>query len=150
MRVWRIARRQFQALDGEGARLAGGRWNSEGVPVIYTSSTLSLAALEYLVHVDIEDAPDDLRAIEIDVPDGAPMEEVSPATLPGDWRRVPDHPACVRLGDDWARRGEALALRAPSAVIPEESNVLLNPEHPAAASVRVIGSREFSFDPRLL
>jgi RES domain-containing protein len=85
VRAWRITRRAYQALDDEGARLNGGRWNSEGVPVVYTSATLSLAALEYLVHVEIQGVPDDLVSLEIEVPDGVPVQGVSPADLPDDW-----------------------------------------------------------------
>lgn len=150
MRVWRITRKHYQALDGEGARLNGGRWNSEGVAVVYTSAALSLAALEYLVHVDIEDAPDDLVVLEIEVPDDAGVEEVSPRSLPGDWFAVEDHPACTSAGDDWVRRGADLALRVPSAVIRRESNLLLNPKHPDAARIRVVSVEDFAFDRRLL
>lgn len=150
MRVWRITRRAYQALDGEGARLFGGRWNSEGVPVVYTSSTLSLAALEYLVHVQIEDVPDDLVSLEIDVPDDAGMEQIEIFDLPNDWNQVPDHPACTDLGDEWAASSLGLALRVPSAIIPHESNVLLNPRHPEMPRVNVVAVREFAFDPRLL
>jgi len=150
MRVWRITRRPFQALDGEGARLNGGRWNSEGVAVVYTSFALSLAALEYLVHVDVEDAPADLVALEIDVPDDVPANEVRLGDLPEDWNRVEDHPACAAIGDRWVRDGRALVLRVPSAVIPHESNYLLNPKHPDAARVEVVSVRDFVFDPRLL
>jgi RES domain-containing protein len=150
VRVWRIARQRFLTLDGEGARLNGGRWNSEGIPVVYASSTLSLAALEYLVHVDVEDVPADLCALEIDVPDDAPVEEVALSSLPDDWNRVEDHPDCLARGDDWARRGAALALRVPSAVIPAETNVLLNPRHPQMERVRVVSIETFAFDRRLL
>lgn len=150
MRVWRITRRAYQALDGEGARLYGGRWNSEGVPVVYTSATLSLAALEYLVHVEIENVPDDLVSLEIEVPDGVPVQGVSPADLPDDWNGVEDHPACSSLGDRWASDGASLVLRVPSAVIPHERNLLLNPRHPQMEGVSVVSVERFSFDPRLL
>jgi RES domain-containing protein len=150
VRLWRIARRAYQALDGEGARLFGGRWNSEGVPVVYTSSTLSLAALEYLVHVQIEDVPDDLVSLEIDVPDDVQVDGIAAFDLPDDWNQVEDHPACTDLGDAWSAEAEALALRVPSAIIPHESNVLLNPRHPDMARVSIIAVREFAFDPRLL
>src|SRR5829696_7815477 len=96
----------------------GGRWNSEGIPVVYASSTLSLAALEYLVHVDVEDVPADLCALKIAIPDDAPVEDVELASLPDDWNRLEDHPACTGRGDEWARRAAALALRVPSALIP--------------------------------
>jgi RES domain-containing protein len=150
VRVWRIARRAYQALDGEGARLNGGRWNSEGVPVVYTSHALSLAALEYLIHVDIHEVPSDLVALEIDLPDDATISEVLVGELPGDWNRVKEHPACIARGDQWAAAAAALALRVPSAVIPHEANVLLNPRHPDAARVHVIGVHDFVLDPRLL
>jgi RES domain-containing protein len=148
--IWRLTRRAFKEMDGEGARKAGGRWNSEGIPVLYASSTLALAALEYLVHVDADDVPDDLIAMQIEVPDEAPLEEMAAADLPRGWNRKPQHPACVEVGDRWIADGRALALRVPSAIVPEELNCLLNPAHPDAARLQVIRVREFAFDPRLL
>lgn len=150
MRVWRICREGHQALDGEGSRLYGGRWNSEHVSVVYTSSTLALAALEYLVHVDIEDVPDDLVAMAIEVPDDAGEGMVAVDDLPPDWKHVPDHPACARIGDQWAAGGAVLLLRVPSAVVPEESNLLINPDHPRAGDVLVVSIRPFAFDSRLV
>ncbi|HEX8318876.1 RES family NAD+ phosphorylase [Longimicrobium sp.] len=150
MILWRLTRAAYSKLDGEGARLHGGRWNSEGVPVVYLSSNLSLAALEYLVHIDIEDAPTDLVALKVEVPDTAPAEEIETETLPDDWFNVADHPTCVELGDSWVERGDSLLLRVPSALIRVESNVLLNPRHADAGNVRVLSSTPFAFDPRLL
>lgn len=150
MPVWRITRQPYQKLDGEGARLYGGRWNSEGVAAMNTSATLSLAALEYLVHVDVEDVPDDLCALTIAIPDDAPVDEVAIADLPADWNQVEDHPACTARGDQWSRDGEALLLRVPSAVIPDETNILINPKHPSMTQVRVVSVQSFSFDRRLL
>ncbi|MGH7550610.1 MAG: RES family NAD+ phosphorylase [Gemmatimonadota bacterium] len=150
MRVWRLARKPFLALDGEGARLAGGRWNSEGVAVVYTSSTLSLAALEYLVHIDPEDVPEDLMVVGVEVPDGAAIDEVRLEDLPADWNRVFDHPRCVAIGNEWIAAGKSLGLRVPSALVPEEWNLLLNPAHRDAQSVRVREKRRFVFDRRLL
>ena len=149
MHVWRLTRRRFRKLDGEGARRAGGRWNNPGSAVLYTSSMLSLAALEYLVHIDIEDAPGDLIAMCIEVPDDVPRQEVAADGLPDDWRREPRHPACVEVGEGWLAQGRALALRVPSAVIPEEANWLINPAHPDAQRVRIVSARGFAFDPRL-
>jgi RES domain-containing protein len=101
------------------------------------------------VHVDPEIVPDDLVAITIDAPDDA-SEIVDAVSLPLGWERVPDHAACRDIGDAWLREGRSLALRVPSAPIPEEPNVILNPRHAAASSVRVVGERRFFFDPRLL
>jgi RES domain-containing protein len=137
-------------MDGEGARLHGGRWNSEGLALVYLSSSLSLAALEYLVHVDIEDAPSDLIAIEVEVPRGVREARVLVSELPSDWNQVADHADCVRRGDLWLREGRTALLRVPSAVVPIEANVLLNPGHVDAARVRVISHEPFAFDRRLL
>ena len=150
MLVWRITRAAYQALDGEGARLNGGRWNSEGVAVVYTSSTLSLAALEYLVHVDPEDVPADLVAMQTQIPDDVPGERLPISALPADWNTVPAHPACATAGDVWAKNGLAAYLRVPSAIVPEEENLLINPQHTAVARIIVVHTRSFGFDPRLL
>lgn len=117
---------------------------------MYLSSSLSLAALEYLVHVDIEDAPSDLVAIEVDVPRGVREDRVLVSELPSDWNQVADHPECVRRGDLWLREGRTALLRVPSAVVPIEANVLLNPGHVDAARVRVLSHAPFAFDRRLL
>ena len=81
-RAWRLCRRRYaaRAFDGEGARLSGGRWNLPGVAVVYTSATVSLAALEMLVHVDVGDAPADLVAIPLDIPGGVAIREPPPRT----------------------------------------------------------------------
>ena len=150
MELWRISRKAYAALDGEGARLYGARWTPRGTPAVYAASHLSLAALEYLVHIDAEDAPDDLVALRISVPDDVTELAFGPASMPVDWQQTPSPPQCQAIGTEWARRREELLLRMPSVLVPEESNVLVNPMHPDAVGVRVIGSRPFSFDVRLL
>lgn len=148
MRTWRI-NRAHTALDGEGARRFGGRWNSPGVAVVFTSTHLSLAALEYLVHTDIEEVPDDLVALRIEVPDDAGELRLTPSDLPANWQDMLYSAECRGLGDSWARDGQSLLLRIPSVIIPEEDNVLINPAHPGAEAVRVVSERRFSYDPRL-
>ena len=137
-------------MDGEGARRVGGRWNSRGVPVVYCSSTLALAALEYLVHVDPDNAPNDLLALEIEVPDDVPIESQPQNALPLDWRGVSMSSACQAIGDEWLARRTSVGLLVPSVIIPAEQNLLLNPAHVAMSDVRVVRSNTFSFDPRLL
>ena len=149
MIVHRLARVVHAKLDGEGARLAGGRWNSRGRAAVYASSRLSLAALELLVHTDVPLVPPDLVAFEIEIPGTVEIESVELAALPKDWR-VPGHPACRSIGDVWLAEERTAVLRVPSAVVPEESNYIINPAHRAAKSIHVIGRRTFAFDARLL
>jgi len=148
VRVWRIARRQYQALDGEGARLNGGRWNPAGIPVVYTSQSLSLAALELLVHVEPLLAPIDLVASEIDVPetDGLGARVTVGQFPPGNWRDYPAQEWQAELGTMWVADAAFLWLAVPSAIVPQEYNVLLNPRHAAMARVKVVSTRPFAFD----
>lgn len=150
MLVWRVAREPYQAMDGEGARLYGGRWNPAGAAVVYTSTTLALAALEYLVHIDPEDVADDLVAMTVEVPDEVRHERVQTSELPADWSQISDHPACIQHGSAWVERARTAILRVPSAIVPEEENVLINPRHADAGLITVVRTRAFSFDPRLL
>lgn len=150
MRVWRIVRREFApGLDGEGAKRYGGRWNSPGMAAIYSAGSLSLAALEYFVHVppSMRTAAKipPLRAIGIDLPAGAPVTTLTAADVPvsGDVR---DFRA---IGDAFLADGTALALQVPSLVIPLESNFILNPYHPLMPQAQVAADLDFVYDPRL-
>jgi RES domain-containing protein len=147
--VYRICRKARQKLDGEGARLYGGRWNSPGRAVVYAAGSLSLAAIEYLVHVDPGDAPNDLIATTLDVPDDVIREIVKRTDLPGGWNKKPLHHACRVVGDAWLLKNKTLVLQVPSAPIAGESNYLLNPAHAAMSRIRVVGKRPFVFDSRL-
>jgi RES domain-containing protein len=150
MRLWRIASARYPALDGEGARLWGGRWNSPGGrPVVYTSATASLAVLEKLVWTDPDEVPDDLKLFEIELPEELEPASLDPDRLPPDWREV-GCAACMEIGDAWLASGSSLALAVPSALLAEEANVLLNPRHAEAGRLRVVHERPFTFDLRLL
>ncbi len=151
MRVWRLtrARRVAKALQGEGARLYGGRWNPKGVAMVYASATLSLAVLEALVHVDVATLPEDYRAVPVEIPDDLPVGRIEPGDLPRGWRAARDQPALQKIGADWVQANETAVLSVPSAVIPEERNVLINPAHPEAARIAAGKAQPFCFDPRL-
>ena len=139
MKVWRICRAPFADLSGEGARLYGGRWNAPGRRVVYTAESLALAALEVRVHLDLppELAPLDYVSMKVAVPDSQIDR------IPAD----PGDPASI--GDEWLRSQRSLALRVPSFAIADSWNVLINPEHPAAASLGVDEIKPFTLDPRL-
>ena len=106
VRVWRLCKKAHAAFDGEGARRAGGRWNRRGTAVVYASQTLSLAALELLVHADPVLLPDDLVAVPAEVPEALAIESVDAGALPRDWRRTP---CSRRRSPTWGPRGRARA-----------------------------------------
>jgi RES domain-containing protein len=139
MRVWRVCRRPFADLSGEGARLYGGRWNSPGQPMVYAAETAALAVLEVRVHLDLDCRvlPDDYVLMAIETGD---LVAETLAETPADPRAA---------GDSWLASGRSALLRAPSFVVPESANVLINPAHRDAARCAVASIRPFAFDARL-
>jgi len=151
MDVYRIARRRFvHDLSGEGARLYGGRWNSKGSSILYTSESRSLATVEFLVHVSFSILPTDMCIAEIHVSDHSRTEELNVGDLPGNWTEYPAPPALAGIGDLWKENNETLCMRVPSAVVRNEWNILINPHHPDFGDVRVVSVEEYVFDSRLL
>ncbi|HET6842363.1 MAG TPA: RES family NAD+ phosphorylase [Candidatus Angelobacter sp.] len=150
MRFWRICRKPFAAAaaSGEGARLYGGRWNSRGVRVVYTSTSLALAAVETFVNLEPNLQPSDLVSIAGEIPDTIKTGKVALKELPPNWSTSRDE-ALRAVGDDWVRRVETVALLVPSAAIPGEWNILLNPGHPDFASIKFQPPQPFTFDVRM-
>jgi RES domain-containing protein len=137
------------AFDGEGARRHGGRWNRPGIPVVYTSASLALAALEVFVNLERPQPPSDLVAIAADIPETLTISRIPLSELPANWGSYPPPAALADLGTRWARELKSPVLAVPSAVIPPELNYLLNPLHPQFKRIRVGDPEPFRFDPRL-
>ena len=138
------------ALSGEGARLGGGRWNSPGLPVVYTSSSLSLATLEVLVHLEDPELLANLFSwIPLEIPDDL-VEWLDPATLPPAWLNDEPGPASRSAGDGWLKSRGCAALAVPSVVTPGEWNFLLNPAHPDFPKFLPGPASSFRPDPRLI
>ena len=148
--LWRISKRKYAhtAFSGEGARRVGGRWNSRGQGMVYTSGTLSLAALEVFVHMEV-DVATMLAWIRVDVPTDVKIEYIEVAQLLPDWRDIPAPAVLATMGDNWFRSGSTAILAVPSVVIPIEYNYLINPSHPDFARLTVELPQPFELDPRL-
>jgi RES domain-containing protein len=146
VRVWRLTKPEHApGLDGEGARLYGGRWNSPGIPVVYTASSLALAALEVFVHLPAAmrrpSGLPDLLTVAIDLPD----EDIA-----GPEGLTQRGAASFRaFGDAWLTGNRSLGLRVPSQVIRHDTNVLINPRHPGIARAKVALLETFRFDDRM-
>ena len=150
LEAWRIVKSKHAdtAFTGEGAARFGGRWNSRGVAVVYTSSTRSLAALETLVHLNppVQFSYKILGARfreEL-------LERLPAAQLPPDWRAEPPSQSTMRLVDRWVREERSAVLAVPSAIVPEELNYLLNPAHRDFKKIHLGEPEDFAFDARLI
>jgi len=149
--LFRISKTEhIDDLTGSGAKIYGGRWNHPGYPVIYTSKSRSLAALEFLVHVPMALAPKDLSIIEISIPGDIAVTTITESSLPANWRGYPAPDKLAEIGTEWIKSKSSLLLDIPSAVLDKEINTLINPLHQNMQQVSIAKIEKFSLDPRLL
>lgn len=142
MQLWRLYRQAHgPGLDGMGGRYTAGRWHRLGTPVVYFGMGAAIVVLEKLAHLNPDALPEDLMlaqfAGELSVEDAAP-------------RNVHDMDESRELGERWSKRKSSCVLRVPSVLVPEESNLVLNPTHEEAARLKWVDKRPFVFDGRLL
>lgn len=147
MILYRFARSQYSNdLSGEGARRFGGRWNSAGNPILYTSFSISLALIELLIHHASYDEIISNQLITIETPD-IEYKELSTLRLKNLWYE--DENYTKSIGDDFLASQSSLLLKVPSSIIPEEYNMLINPRHVDFNKVKTKQIRTFRFDTRL-
>ena len=136
-----------KAFSGEGGLHVAARWNSLGTRIVYTSSSVALACLETLVHLQTVRQAEERWLFVIDVPDRW-VEELDP--LPGDWDAEPAAAGSQAVGDRWIAEQRSIALLVPSVVVPVEQNALINPRHPRFRLAWVQRAKRFRYDPRLI
>ena len=148
--AWRLVHKNYmtRAFSGEGARIAGGRWNPEGFPVVYTAGSLSLALLEIIVHLEFKEALKQYKAIPVSIPE-ASFQRVDASKLSNDWNRAVPHPSTLHIGSRWVREQASAVLEVPSAIVPIESNFLLNPAHPEFGEIEVGSPIDLPIDSRV-
>jgi RES domain-containing protein len=137
------------AFTGEGARQYGGRWNPKGLAAVYLAASQSLAALEILVHVDTDLVPNDFLRFAVDIPESVDVNRIDLKRLPEEWREEYPPATLQAIGCAWLKGLGSAVLQVPSAVIPEESNFILNPQHPDFLRLQIHEPRPFFFDARL-
>lgn len=147
MIVYRITTAKWASvLSGSGYPA---RWNPRHVHVIYTAESIALACLENLAHRSGEGLNANFRLVEINIPDDISSDSYSLDDLPDGWHTVRGYPFCQSLGAEWIEKNESCILRVPSSIIPDETNVLINPDHPDFHQISIQSVRDFSFDERL-
>lgn len=132
MELYRISQEKFaEDLSGNGARIFGGRWNSEGLFALYASASRSLALLETLAHTPAKMLNlKNYILLTLTIPDSIPVEELDKNKLTPGWDAPDTRPVTKRLGDRFLRSKSNLLLSVPSVLMPEENNFLINSVHP--------------------
>jgi formylglycine-generating enzyme required for sulfatase activity/RES domain-containing protein len=161
--IWRIASQgltlKANDLSGNGAALSPGRWNSLDRPIVYSSSSIALACLETVVHLAGDDPlPFPRQLVRITIPSHhwQQRKRFAKQELSGwDSAPTPEHAedwlAATRAwGDAWLLGLESLLAEVPSVIVPEETNLLLNPFHPAHGELVAEIVRPWVYDTRLL
>ena len=150
LQAWRLVHRKYvhNAFSGEGARLAGGRWNLEGSAVVYTAGSLSLALLEIIVHLEFKEALKLYKAIPVEIPE-ALLLVIDPSRLLDGWSASPPQSCTQFIGNCWVEGMASAVLKVPSAIIPNEFNYLLNPAHPEFGQIKPGAPIDLPIDPRV-
>ena len=149
--LWRLTHQDYRetAFSGRGSRRFGGRFNSRGTPVVYTSESLALALLETLTGLQRYDQLYRYVFFRVALP-AELIAELGEEELPTGWRSHPPSEASQQLGDDWAEEKSSVALRVPSVVVPYSYNYVLNPRHPSFEQVDIGDAESVPVDERLV
>jgi len=148
MIVYRITLAKWAGSLTASGRAA--RWNSNGHFMLYTAGTRALACLENMVHRRSIGTDDLFRVTLIEIPDDLKIKKIDKGKLPVNWQEYINYPSCQAIGDKWLKENSTTVLRVPSAIIMEEYNYLLNPQHPDFSRIKVHSTEKFTFDERLL
>jgi RES domain-containing protein len=150
MIVYRLSKQQYQKdLSGKGAEIYGGRWNSKGKALLYTSGSRSLALTECLVHLTPGIIPKFIL-VTLEIPQDLPIGEIIPENLPKNWLAYPPILETQKIGNKFINDNEFLTLKVPSAIVKGEFNYIINPNHKDFNKIKPISNDPFDFDTRLL
>ena len=150
MIVFRLSKSKFSSdLSGKGAEFAGGRWNSKGKAVVYTSQSRALCTAEIAVHTPLGNIPKDYEIVGITIPDGVEIKEIENSDLPLDWKSIPHSHTTQEIGDGFLSENNFLVFKVPSVVVQGDFNFLINPAHRRFREVEITSIDPFEFDMQL-
>ncbi|WP_354357280.1 RES family NAD+ phosphorylase [Pedobacter sp. UYP30] len=137
----------IEDLSGAGSKQFGGRWNEKGTAMVYFAAARAMAVMEVLVHVRPEQIAKEFVLAVFELPD-TDIFTVNIEDLPKDWKLLEQADELKKIGNRFIKGQKYLTMRAPSAILEEEYNILLNPAHPLAKNVKLVDRRPFKFDRR--
>lgn len=149
MIVFRLLNQNYgSGLSGAGAMIAGGRWNSPGISMIYTSETRALCTAEVAVNLPLGTFPSGYEMVSINIPDDILLTEILESDLPSGWKVFPLTIITQKIGDDFIIQGKFLIMKVPSVVVQGDSNYLINPRHTEFNRIEIVKKEPYEFDDR--
>lgn len=149
MIVFRLIHGKYSSdWSGKGAELIGRRWNSKGIPMIYTSDSRALCTAEVAVNLPMGIFPTGFEMISIEIPDDMIIKEIDEKDLPAIWNKFPYIELTQHLGDEFILQNEFPVMKAPSSIIPGDYNYLFNPRYPDFGKIEIIKKEPYEFDER--
>jgi len=151
VKIYRLAKTTYiNDLSGEGSSMYSGRWNRQGDALLYFSEHLSLCVLELLTRINYEFLATDYSFIEAEVPSSLILALKNPESISEKWRSYPPISDTKDYGSYWIENNKTLCLAVPSAVLPDENNILVNPNHPRFSELKIIKKSVLDIDSRVL
>jgi len=149
MIVFRLLNQNYgSGLSGKGAEIAGGRWNSQGISMIYTSESRALCTAEVAVNLPLGNIPPGYEMISIFIPDDIVITKIREEDLPSGWKVFPLATITQKIGDQFIIQGKFLVMKVPSAVVPGDFNYVINPRHPEFERIEIVRKEPYEFDER--
>lgn len=150
MQLFRLAKLKYSKdVSGKGAEIAGARWNSKGIAMLYTAQSVALATTEIAVHVPLGILPKGYVAITYELPEEIRVEELKETELPNDFSSIPHSYSTQVIGDEFVMGKRTLVLKVPSVVVPGDYNFLINPNHQDINKLVILDITPYEFDYRL-
>ena len=150
MYLYRVVRNNYlYDLSGTGSKLFGGRWNSPGIPALYTSASKSLAVLESLTNTPPAILQNDFSILILEITGKVLADEMYVKDLPKNWKTYPAPVNLAKMGDKWLLGRKRLLLKVPSVIIPSEYNYIINPLHSDMKKVKIIAAEKLELDGRV-
>ena len=150
MYLYRVVRNKYlYDLSGAGSKLFGGRWNSPGIPALYTSASKSLAVLESLTNTPPAILQNDFSILILEIQGKVLSDEFHEKDLPKNWKTYPAPVNLIQLGNKWLLAGKKLLVKVPSAVITSEFNFIINPLHRDMKKVKIAAAEKLELDARV-
>lgn len=151
MNIYRFGLKKFiNDISGQGAKIYGGRWNSVGNAMLYTSFSPSLAMLEFACNASGITKTNQTSLLTLKIASNVKIDSIAMNDLPDNWQQVPSPDSLKTIGNNWLKKNKTLALKVPSAIMPLEYNLLINSLHKDFIKLEIENFVDMNIDNRIL